>query len=128
MYVCLMSATFKKDHPRATPSWMNNGHRYDYAVVNGLNGLEFVQILAFFVIKSRLTPPLALAIVRRFTHAGRHRYSNYIQLDGDGGLDIIFVDTIVRAVVISPASAYNPYLTVQDLESPDIYLRLKDIV
>ena len=123
-YVCHMSATIKYDYVRSTPQWRKTGARYDCVIFNGLNGLEFASILALFTLRMSTTD-LRVALIRRYHSVGRHSSSDYIQLQDVNQIDFIFADSIVRAVHILPPSTYNPFLTVQDLSSPDIHLRLQ---
>ena len=119
-----MSAAFKQDYVCSTPHWRNTGPRHDCVVFNGLNGLEFASILALFTLRT-LTTDLRVALIRRYHSVGRHSSSDYLQLQDVNQIDFIFADSIVRAVHILPPSTYNPFLTVQDLSSPDIHLRLQ---
>jgi hypothetical protein len=46
----------------------------------------------------------------------------------DGGdFGFVFVDTIIRSVHILPPSTYNHHYTIQDLQSPDMHLRLESM-
>jgi hypothetical protein len=119
-----MSAALQHDYVRSTPHWRNTGARYDCVVFNGLNGLEFASILALFTVCT-LTTDLRVALIRRYHSVGRHSSSDYIQLQDVNQIEFIFADSIVRAVHILPCSTHNPFLTVQDLSSPDIHLRLQ---
>jgi hypothetical protein len=88
-----------------------------------MEGHEFVQLYGFFTVS--LHPAVhQVALIRQYQYVGRHASSNYIQLERDDDFDFIFADTIIRAVHILPPSTYNPFFTVQDLTSPDMYLRL----
>ena len=119
-----MSATLKYDYVRSTPVWRNAGARYDCVIFNGPNGLEFAKILAFFILHTSTTN-YRLALIHQYRSIGRHSSSEYIQLQDQNRKEFIFADSIVRAVHILPSSKYNPFLTVQDLSSPDIHLRLQ---
>jgi hypothetical protein len=123
-YVCHMDATLKYDYVHSTPQWRKTGARYDCVVFNGLNCLEFASILALFTLHT-LTIDLCVALICRYHSVGRHSSSDYIQLQDVNQIDFIFVDSIVRAVHILPPSTYNPFLTVQDISSPDIHLCLQ---
>lgn len=119
-----MSAGLKYEYIRATPKWRKSGERYDAAIINGPEGHEFVQIYAFF--KVTIHPnTFFIALVRHYQYMGWHSSSGYIQLKDIDDIDYIFTDTIIRAVHILPKSTYNHFFTVQDLQSPDSYLRLQ---
>jgi hypothetical protein len=119
-----MSAALKHDYIRASPKWRNLGARYDAAIINGPDGHEFVQIYAFLKLTVH-SHTFSIALVRHYQQMGRHPSSGYIQLKDIEDFDYIFTDTIIRAVQILPKSTYNNFYTVQDLDSPDSYLRLQ---
>lgn len=121
-----MSASLKHDYLHATPTWRKSGRRYDGALIQGPNGYEFVQIYALY--KVSIHPKVyQVALVRHYHFIGRHSSSDYIQLEDKSDTGFIFVETIVRAVHILSPSTYNHFFTVQDLTSPDAYLRLLDL-
>lgn len=124
-YVCLVSGRLKHDRIRATPTWQGSSGRYDCAVINGENHLEFVRIYGFFTLCSG-SATWHIALVNHYQYIGRHRSSGYIQLVDNRQIDLIFADTIIRLIHILPASTYNPHLTIQDLQ-PDTYLRLQEL-
>jgi hypothetical protein len=118
-----MSGVEKYDILRATPSWRKEGSRYDCALVNGISGLEFVKIYAVLTVHLS-SAAFRVALVHRYQSAGRHKLSNYIELNlNSKPFEFIFTDTIIRMVLILPPSTYNKHFTVQDM-SPDIFLRL----
>jgi hypothetical protein len=121
--VCMMSAALKSDLIRATPRWRKKGSRYDCAVINGTNQLEFVKVYGCFSVRFS-TMTYRVALVHRYQYMGRHQSSGYIELEDGVDFDFVFVDTIIRSVHILPPSTYNPHFTIQDLQSPDIHLRL----
>jgi hypothetical protein len=125
-YVCTMSAAIKYDYLRSTPKWRGQGPRYDCALINGANNIEFVKVMAYFTVEVSSTT-YRVALVHRYRSVGRHASSEYIRLKDDGNMDFIFVDTIIRSVQLIPPSTYNPYFTVQDMQSPDIHLRLLSV-
>jgi hypothetical protein len=122
-----MDASIKCDILRATPRWRKMGPRYDNVLINGPAGFQFAQVYVFFTIKvaSKLN---RLALVNVYRTVGRHMSSNYIQLENIEDVKFIFVDTIIRATHILPPSTFQPYYTLQDINAPDIYLRLKDVI
>lgn len=120
-----MSGQLKHDRIRATPAWRGGSSRNDCAVVNGEHHLEFVKIFGFFTLRSGSFSS-HIALVNRYRYIGRHRSSGYIQLADNLQVEVMFADTIIRLVHILPASTYNDYLTVQDLQ-PDIHLRLREL-
>jgi hypothetical protein len=102
-----------------------SGPRYDFTLVNGISDLAFMKIYALFTIHLSFATH-CVALVHRYQLAGRHRFSNYIELTSNGkAFKFIFTDTIIQMVhILSPwASPYNDHFTVQDI-SPDIFLRL----
>lgn len=122
-YICLMSGKEITEYIRARPNWRRQGPRYDCAIINGSVQLEFVKILAYFKLPSA-TDSCEIALVCCFKYKGWHRHSGYIQLTVEDKTDIILVDTIIKSVHITSPSTYNLYFTVQDLQQPDVYLRL----
>ena len=121
-----MSGAVKYDCLRATPRWRKSGARHDCALINGPPHLEFVKVFACFTIHLS-SRTYRVALVRRFRSVGRHPASDYIQLADANHFDFVFIDTIIRMVHIIPPSTYNPNFTVQDLQSPDIHLRLESL-
>jgi len=118
-----MSTSLECEYLRATPRWRKSGPRYDGAIINGPDGHEFAQVYGFFMVT--LHPAIyRVALIRRYRCVGRHASSDYIQLEDSDKFDFIFADTIIRAAHILPPSTYNHFFTVQDLTSPDAYLRL----
>jgi hypothetical protein len=121
-----MSGMVKYDRLRATPKWRKTGARHDCALINGTPHNEFVRVFACFTIHL-LPATYRVALVRRFRFVGRHPDSDYIQLAAIDHFDFVFIDTIIRMVHILPPSTYNPHFTVQDLQNPDIHLRLESL-
>jgi hypothetical protein len=120
----MMSAALKHDILRATPRWQKTGSRYDCALINGDGRLEFAKVYGFFSVRlSSMTHRIAL--IHRYCFMGRHPSSEYIELQDGHDFDFVHVDTIIRSLHILPPSTYNPHYTIQDLQSPDIHLRLE---
>jgi hypothetical protein len=122
----MMSAAIKHDILRATPRWRKTGPRYDCALINGNSDsqLDFVKIYGLFSVRlSSMT--YRIALIHHFRFVGRHPSSEYIELQDGNDFGFIFVDTIIRALHILPPSTYNHHYTVQDLQSPDMHLRLE---
>jgi len=93
---------------------------------DGDGQLGFVKIYGFFSVRlSSMTYRIALTYRYRFV--GQHPSSEYIELQDGGDFGFVFVDTIIRAVHILPPSTYNHRYTVQDLQSPDMHLRLESM-
>lgn len=123
-YVCLMSGSLKHDHVHATPKWRKSGPRYDFVSINGTNGLEFAQTYGFYTVS--VHPAIyRIALVHNYKSTGRHPSSDYIQLKDQRSTNFVLVDTILRAAHVLPPSTFNSAFTVQDLTSPDMYLRLQ---
>ncbi|TRM55788.1 hypothetical protein BD626DRAFT_576598 [Schizophyllum amplum] len=122
-FICMMSSQLRVDTIRTNSNWQKQGPRHDCVLIKvGEQEYEFGQVYAFVELTVR-TQKLEVAYVRRFKTRGRHPASRYIELE-KGGVDMIPVDSIERAVELIPPSSNNKYLTVEDLE-PDMYLRLK---
>jgi len=122
----MMSAALKYDILRATAQWRKQGPRYDSVLINGADRLEFAKVYGCFSVRlSSMT--YRVALIHRYQFIGRHRSSEYIELQDDGDFNFVFVDSIIRLVHILLPSTYNPNFTVQDLQSPDIHLRLKSL-
>lgn len=121
-----MSGQVQRNILRATPRWRGGSPRYDYALINGETNLDFVKIYGCFVVRSP-TSSWQVALVHRYSYLGRHRHSGYIQLADKGAVEFIFTDTIIRMVHIVPPSTYNPLYTVQDIQTPDVFLRLQNL-
>ena len=95
-------------------------------LINGAEQLEFAKVYGCFSVHfSSVT--YRIALVHRYRFTGRHRSLEYIELKDNGDFDFVFIDTIIRLVHILPPSTYNPHFTVQDLQSPDIHLRLEPL-
>jgi hypothetical protein len=122
----MMSAPLKYDLVHASPRWRKKGPRYDCVLINGADQLEFAKVYGCFTVHfSSVTHRVAL--IHRYQFVGRHQSSEYIELQDGGDFDFVFIDTIIRSVHILPPSTYNSYFTVQDLQSPDIHLRLESL-
>jgi hypothetical protein len=123
-YVCMMSAVLKYDLLRATPRWRKTGPRYDCVLINGASQPEFAKVYGLFSVRLS-SAAYRIALIHRYRSMGRHTSSEYIELTDNGDFDFIFIDTIIRSVHILPPSTYNHHFTIQDLQSPDIHLRLE---
>jgi hypothetical protein len=65
-----------------------------------------------------------IALIYCYHFVGWHRSSEYIELQDGGDFGFVFVDTIIRALhILPPSTCY----TVQDLQSPDMHLRLESM-
>jgi len=122
----MMSATLKYDLLRATPRWRKTGPRYDSALINGASQLGFAKVYGLFSVRLS-SATYRIALIHRYRFMGRHTSSEYIELEDDGDFDFVFVDTIIRSVHILLPSTYNHRFTIQDLQSPDIHLRLESL-
>lgn len=120
-----MSGKLRSDIVRATSNWRKSGPRHDSVIVQGISGLWFAQIHYFFEIR-HADKVYRVAYVRRFVTIGRDR-TGFIQLRDHNEDIFVFTEAIIRSchiVTVSPGSSIR---VVQDLSSPDMYLRLNTV-
>jgi hypothetical protein len=129
-YISQLDGRNGLDVVRVTDSWRNSGPRWDYALVHTKQPEELfvVQLLKLFKIQVRAHEQAhSIAYVQPFKILHRNETTGFIELANTGLQNFIFVDDIVRScVVLSPGIERSKHV-LWDLESPDMYLRLKQM-
>ncbi|KDN42568.1 hypothetical protein RSAG8_06711, partial [Rhizoctonia solani AG-8 WAC10335] len=125
-YTSLLDSRLGLDVARVTDSWRKQGPRHDYVLVDTGRETFVGQLLKVFTLKARgeLNP---VAYIRRFNINRRSKVTGCIKLKDTELQYFIRTDWIVRScVVFSPGITRLTHI-LWDLESPDMYLRLKHL-
>lgn len=126
-YASMLDSQDGLDVARVTESWRNQGPRHDHVIVEDTKGLFVARLLRLFKLEAR-GQVHSLAYVHRLKITRRNRATGYIELNDEGVRNFIFADLIVRScVVLSPGIIPSKHI-LWDLESPDMYFRLQDLV
>ena len=108
-----------------TPEWRNSGPRYDGAMIASTEGkYYFAEIRALFRLSMPGQTNIDLALASVFYNQGRNKLTGYIDLKHNPRLDIISLQSIVRASHILPPTSTRRFHAVQDLLDGDALLRL----
>jgi hypothetical protein len=114
----------RREYIRATPSWREEAARYDCVFVNsdheleGMRGLEIARILAFFSVVHD-DQEYGCALIHWFSRVGTGPDENTglwivepeFEDEGKPHLDIIHIDTILRAAHLLPVFWTNQYIS-----------------
>ncbi|KDN35213.1 hypothetical protein RSAG8_11788, partial [Rhizoctonia solani AG-8 WAC10335] len=125
-YTSLLDLRLGLDVVRVTDSWRNQGPRHDYVIAE-TEGKTFVaQLLKLFTLKVRGAEH-SIAYVRRFKITRRSKTTGHIELKDTRSQYFIPTDWITRSCVVISCGGDSSRHVLWDLESPDMYIRLKHI-